>query len=85
MYHGRWGFLRLTPAHYAQAAADRAMLHARVPDGNGYAPWTLADFECPHGKLATDVDLSCGCFYDGPMDAAGSGEAVQAARERGSC
>lgn len=37
------------------------LLENRVATGNGFAPVTLADFECEHGRVATDP-IVCGCF-----------------------
>jgi hypothetical protein len=86
------GRYRLEPH---EAAAHRAWwdeLTSRVPVDGGYAPPSLADFECIHGRCATDP-VRCGCYidpldllgtlhYHPPMLAADDREAVSATRER---
>jgi hypothetical protein len=35
----------------------------------GYMPGDLADYECRHGRLATDNTPACGCWGDGDRGA----------------
>ena len=47
----------------AQMHAVRSQLDAYPYDFDGVkSPPTLADFECPHGALATDAAVRCDCF-----------------------
>ena len=52
-------------AHQEAIARMEEKKAARTPMWDGsFAPHTLADFECSHGHLASDVAPKCDCFLE---------------------
>lgn len=49
-------------AHRIEQAQARLDEYIHDLDGRIVGPPSLADFECKHGALATDVHVRCDCF-----------------------